>query len=159
MEHILKSKWFISPLRLPWRKVMFFIYKILSIGDHMWVRGGGMCPLLPAPGSHLVQTLAGPVHAATVSVDLHGGSKTNNRKQISNTDIAPVDFIMEFFPLFLDISIVICTFYLLLYVIHLLTPVLIVTRLDLRYWLFLVMDLNSQGQFHHIVCYFLLIFI
>lgn len=47
---------------------MFSETGCLSIGDSFWVKDGAMCPPFSALVHHLVQTRAGPVHAATVSV-------------------------------------------------------------------------------------------
>jgi hypothetical protein len=50
-------------VRLPWSKLFFFIYRLLSIGDSFWAKEGALCPLpLLALRPHLVQTYVGPVH-------------------------------------------------------------------------------------------------
>jgi hypothetical protein len=54
-------------LRFPWRKFYF----ILSIGDYFWIRKRAKCPLLfSAQASIWFQTFAGPVLAASISLNL-----------------------------------------------------------------------------------------
>lgn len=56
------------PSETPIEKTNLSLFKCLSIGEGFRVWDGGMCLLLFILEPHLVQSLAGPMHTALVSL-------------------------------------------------------------------------------------------